>query len=113
MRNSQAVGAETETLVCDYSRYATPDGLEKVKEPFVLTFILDLENHTAYLLGNLGSAKVQALSGDKGLTFIEITAAGNVMTTTLDHAGDSVHSRHTLIMGDLVPSQYYGKCVFR
>jgi hypothetical protein len=48
----------------------------------------------------------------EGITFIEITGGGNVMTTTIDQKMVSAHSRNTVVLGgDLLPSQYYGKCV--
>ena len=33
-----------------------------------------------------------------------------VQTTTMNKKGKAVHSRHTLIAGEFVPSQYYGTC---
>lgn len=65
------------------------------------------------MVGNQGSAEVKMLISELGFTFIEITGAGNVITTTIDSAGDSVHSRNTVIGGKLVPTQYYGNCKFK
>ena len=50
---------------------------------------------------------------EKGISFIEITPAGNAMTTAIDATGASVHSRNTIIEGILTPTQYYGKCEFK
>jgi hypothetical protein len=38
---------------------------------------------------------------------------GVVQTTTVANDGKSVHSRHTIIGGEMKPSQYYGECVRR
>ncbi len=108
-----AAADQTDTLVCNYQKYATSEGVQSVKKPFVLTFIIDSKNDAAYLVGNNGSSKVQAIPGGGGITFIEITGSGNIMTTTVDSKGVSVHSRHTQIEGEVVPSQYYGVCEFR
>ena len=101
--------AETTTIICDYKKYAAEDGIHAVKDKFTLTFVVDKEKGVAYILGNQGSVKVTMLSSGTGLTFIEITTAGNVMTTTIDSQGNTVHSRNTVITGKLVPTQYYGK----
>lgn len=108
-----AAADQTETLVCNYQKYATSEGMQSVKKPFVLTFIVDSKSNAAYSVGNNGSSKVQAVPGGGGITFIEMTGSGNIMTTTVDSKGVSVHSRHTQIEGEVVPSQYYGVCEFR
>lgn len=65
------------------------------------------------MIGNQGSTKVHLLNTDDGVSFIEITGSKNVMATTLDKNGASVHSRNSVINGELVPSQYYGTCVIK
>ncbi len=109
---SSAASAETLTLVCDYKTIAdNEDGLQPVKKPFVLTFLMDRETEKAYMIGNNGSVEVELVvnAGD-GLTFIETTVSGNVMTTTIIETGESVHSRNSILLGELIPSQYYGTC---
>ena len=104
--------AETTTYVCNYSSYVNEEGLHSVEEgKFVLTFLIDLETGKAYMLGNVGSTEVRMLTSSGGLSFIEITSVGNVMTTAIDTKGKSVHSRNSVMFGDLIPTQYYGKCV--
>jgi len=105
--------AQTQTLVCDYPVYVDKAEVQRVKDKFVLTFIIDSAKNAAYILGNNGSAPVRLVTGDRGFTFIELTGSGNVMTTTIDSKRESVHSRHTLISGELVPTQYYGKCRYK
>ncbi len=105
------VSAEIKTFVCDYPTWSDEEGNHPHKDPFVLTFILDGETGKAYLKGNLGTEDVQVIPGDNGITFIEITDTGNVMTTTIDLHAHSVHSRNGVIFGELTPSQYYGTCI--
>ena len=105
---------ETETCFCNYTTYSDESGKHNVKGKFDLTFIIDKSKDIAYILGDQGSAEVKFLFSEMGgITFIEITGAGNVMTTTIDAKGNSVHSRNTVINGKIVPTQYYGKCEFK
>jgi hypothetical protein len=61
-------------------------------------------------MGNAGSSEVQIINGTHGISFLELTQTGNVMVTSITNAGDSVHSRNSIIFDKLIPSQYYGKC---
>jgi hypothetical protein len=108
-------GGETETIICcDYTSYSTEKGKHKVKDKFVLIFLVDRTENTAYIIRNQGSAEVTFIpSAFGGITFIEVTEFGNVMTTTIDAKRDSVHSRNTILDGGIVSTQYYGKCVFK
>ena len=80
---------------------------------FRLTFVVDSQAGTAYVLGNAGTEPVSVVQAEDGMTFIEVTQTGNVMSTAVNHAGRSVHSRNTIMFGDLTPSQYYGTCKFK
>lgn len=102
--------AETTTYECDYPSYSDKKGLHKVKGQFRLTFLIDPSTKKAYLIGNAGSAEVSLVQNSYGLTLVEITGSGNAMVTAITSKGESVHSRSSIILGDLVPSQYYGKC---
>ena len=53
---------------------------------------------------------VMVIPGDSGMTFLEVLATGAVQTTTISKQGNAVHSRHTILAGEFVPSQYYGSC---
>ena len=53
---------------------------------------------------------VKVIPGDNGITFLEVLVTGAVQTTTINKQGKAVHSRHTIIAGEFVPSQYYGTC---
>ena len=102
--------AETSSFLCKYSVEASPKGLAKQSSPFELRFIFDESTQKAYLMGNAGSSEVQPIRNALGLSFIEITLSGNVMVTTITNAGDSVHSRNSIVFEKLIPSQSYGKC---
>jgi hypothetical protein len=103
--------AETTTFTCDYKIYSDESGNHKAEAEFRLTFIVDSKANKAYMLGKLGSTEVELVpNGLGGLTFLEITEAGNVHVTAVDKQRNSVHSRSTLVFGDIVPSQYYGSC---
>lgn len=104
--------ADTVTFICSYTHFASPEGLEKVKD-FKLTFVVDQDAKKSYIVGNNGSSEVQPVTAVEGVTFIETTAVGNVMTTTIDSKLVSVHSRHSILLGELLPSQYYGTCEIR
>jgi hypothetical protein len=78
---------------------------------FLLTFLVDTENGKGYIVGNQGSEEIAVIPHKiGGIAFIEVTGSGNVMTTAIDTVGNSVHSRNTSIGGELIPTQYYGKC---
>ena len=100
----------TTNFTCSYTKYATKDGLKAAEADFVLRFLIDGKLNKAYLIGNAGSSEVKVVSGDRSVSFIEITGVGNVVTTTFDETGTSVHSRNSVIDGDLIASQYYGLC---
>ncbi len=109
------VYGDTETFICNYSTYSDANGNHKVTDKFVLTFIVDMTKKTAIMLGSQGTEEVTLIPSGvgEGISFIEITGAGNVMTTAIDSKGNSVHSRNTIINGEIVPTQYYGKCEFK
>ena len=58
----------------------------------------------------LGSTEVKLIPNTGGLTFVEVTGTGNVMVTVISDDGRSVHSRNGMVLGKIVPSQYYGRC---
>jgi len=107
------VYGETDTIICNYSTYSDANGNHKVTDKFVLTFIVDQTKKTAYILGSQGSAEVTLFpSAFGGISFVEVIGSGSVMTTAIDAKGNSVHSRNTILDGGIVPTQYYGKCIF-
>ena len=107
---SPQVFASAVEFQCDYEKMASPDGVEPAGK-FALQFTLDTLTNEAVIVGNNGLADVMPLDNKYGITFVEITDSGNLMTTTINMLdGESVHSRNSIIAGGLVPTQYYGKC---
>ena len=105
--------AATLTIECVYPTFSDKDGRHEVTAPFEQTFIIDAQKETAYVVGSQGSGKVDQIAGKNGLSFIEVTSDGNVMTTTIDSKGTSVHSRNTWLNGIPMSSQHYGTCIFK
>lgn len=90
---SVAAFADTTTYICDYPTYSDQEGNHKVKDKFVLTFIVDKAANKTYMLGNLGSTEIRMLESVDQIAFIDVTGTGNIMTTAIDAHMNSVHSR--------------------
>jgi hypothetical protein len=105
--------AEVTTYFCTYSHVSDQDGVNDAEDPFVLTFLMNEESGECYMLGKLGATQVIPVVKENQITFIEITETGNVMTTTIDSKLGTVHSRNTVILGEMSPSQYYGTCIIK
>ncbi|HDM8173094.1 TPA: hypothetical protein P0E27_000272 [Vibrio harveyi] len=108
---SSSAIASTSTLECIYKKYADPEGVHVTKSDFILRYLIDPDADKVYAMGNNGSNEVVKVSGSEHVSFLEVTGAGNVMVTTITNTMNTVHSRNTVgFGGDLIPSQYYGKC---
>ncbi|WP_368507910.1 hypothetical protein [Bradyrhizobium lupini] len=106
---SERVHADTLRWICKYDAMASPTGVQR--ENFKLEFALDTLTKRAVLIGNAGLSDVGFFNGDQAITFEEKLAGGAVQTTSISHTdGKSVHSRHSILNGNFVPSQYYGAC---
>lgn len=100
----------TQTYECKFTNYSDQKG--NSTENLNLTFIIDKASGKSYMVGNNGSGPVEHIDRGLGVSFVEITLLGNVMSTTIDTKMNSVHSRNTVAFsGELIPSQYYGSCV--
>jgi hypothetical protein len=97
-------------FTCDYATYSDERGLNRAEKGFQLRFMIEPRTKKSYAIGNNGSTPVKLVANADGLTFVEITDSGNVMVTAITNRGASAHSRSSMILGDLVPSQYYGTC---
>ena len=78
---------------------------------------INLEESEAIVSGVLGKGAVAILPTSAGLTFLEGTASGNIIFTTVflipqeNGSFPAVTSRHIAsLMGAPIPSQYYGIC---
>ncbi|UWQ20679.1 hypothetical protein [Jannaschia sp. W003] len=78
-----------------------------------LTFFIEASGAgDAYMQGNVGLVRVFPVAGDSGISFIEPLTAGSVQSTTILTDGAAIHSRHTQLLGEFVPSQWFGTCNF-
>jgi hypothetical protein len=93
---------------CLFSLRASPEGL--YRDNFSMEFVYDDAAGTAVMIGSQGVADVEIHLGPFGVTFSERLASGVAQTTTVAENGRSVHSRHTIIGKEMVPSQSYGQC---
>lgn len=107
---STSLCAATLTHNCKFTTVASPKEVQKLQKSFDLKFMSDTLTNKSYMVGNAGIEPVNAIANDGGISFIEFTGSGNVQVTAVTKSGDAVHSRNTIMSGDLVPSQYYGKC---
>ena len=101
----------TVTYTCRYDTYSNPKGMHDVKEEFKLAFEVDSDKQTAQIVTDKGKFNVDMLpSLSGGMTFVEVIDGSKVLTTSIDVAGKSVHSRNIILEGRISPSQYYGTC---
>jgi hypothetical protein len=101
------VNASPITFECKYVNYSDESGNHHFSEPLTTKYVWDKAKKNAYTIGNLGTEEVSVVEGKGITTFIEVTLSGNVMTTTINNKGKSVHSRHS----EGIPSQSYGTCI--
>lgn len=105
--------ADTLSFDCKFSLSASPKGLKKESSPFVLNLVTDTNAKKSYMIGSNGSSEVHAIPNNNGVSFLEITSTGNVMVTSVNNSGEAIHSRNTMMNNEIIPSQYYGKCVVK
>jgi hypothetical protein len=99
------------TITCDFYTVASPEGLEEADTGFKgLKFVFKLGDSNGVMLGNAGETPVLVTTTDDSVTFIQLTPI--VTTTTIElKTLKAVHSRNTVLAGQLMPTQYYGKAV--
>ena len=94
---------------CTYSDKASPAGIE-TDAHLHMDFVFDDVTRKGMVFGTNGS-HIDVHIGSLAISFMEKLETGAVQTTVITFAGDSTHSRYTLLSDkDLVPSQYYGQC---
>ncbi|MBC7625278.1 MAG: hypothetical protein H7232_18075 [Aeromicrobium sp.] len=107
------------TLECDFNSGVFHAGSEKTaitSDKFQLLYdAIDARAGTARLIGNLGASEVKVIERAGRLTFIEVTASGNVTLTTVYRTGaaapyPAIHSRHVGLLTEPWGSQMYGTC---
>jgi hypothetical protein len=85
--------------------------LSQGKDALSFEFVYDDLTHKAHVVGNAGLADVVPHIGTYGVTFLEFLSTGVVQSTTIEfRTGAAVHSRHTIMIDKLMPSQVLGTC---
>lgn len=110
---SALAATHTVKYLCAYSQYVDQEGSHPTD--LRLTFIMDLDKGTAYMLSKTGITQVWCSFTNLekgGQTFIEYTPSGYIRTATVVYNnGFSAHQRKALIAGEWVTTQqYYGTC---
>jgi|GEM_PF-940045 len=103
--------AEVLTWDCFFETRVDADGV--AAEQMNLIFKVDSLSHRAYMEGNNGIVEVGLHIGDDAFSFTENVASGTTQTTTITRDGEAVHSRNTVIVGEIVASQFFGRCQFK
>lgn len=102
--------AELITITCDFYTFAAPgeNGNASPTDMKNLKFVVDTEKGTGTLVGNAGAIEVAVVEGEDMITFIQVSPI--VTTTTVQLSNKkAVHSRNVILMGEFMPTQYYGK----
>lgn len=102
--------AELITITCNFYTFAAPgeSGAVSATDMKDLRFIVDTEKETGTFLGNAGAIEVLVVEGEDTMTFIQVSPI--VTTTTIQISTlKAVHSRNVVLMGEFMPTQYYGK----
>ena len=92
----------------------TPRMFSVDKASFDIRFVFD--EGGAKIVGNAGVEPVAVIragslvSTADAYQFVERTGTGVLQITAIDAGLNAVHSRHSVIGGELAPSQYYGRC---
>ena len=96
-------------FVCVFDKHVSAETSRlSSTNPLRIEFMVDGTGH-AFAVGR-NVYPVRVIPGDNGVTFLEVLVTGAVQTTTMNTEGKAVHSRHTILAGELVPSQYYSTC---
>jgi hypothetical protein len=101
------------TYTCRYPTYADDKGVHKSEDDLKLVFLVDSFNETAKMLSGGGRSDVNVdmlYSPSGGTALIEKKSGADVLTTSIDTRGRSVHSRNIIVDGQISPTQYYGRC---
>ena len=106
--------AEIVDVNCKFPDFYAPKVGSKHGSDFSLEFTVDTIQKKAYVKGNNGISEVSYNAGMGGITFLEVLESGAVQSTSvLFKEGSAVHSRHSILGGQVLsPSQYYGSCFF-
>jgi hypothetical protein len=101
------------TYTCTYQNYADDKGVHKSEDDLKLIFLVDSSKETAKMVSSDGKSDVNVdmiYSPSGGMALIEKKSGTDVLTTSIDERGRSVHSRNIIVDGQISPAQYYGRC---
>ena len=101
------------TYTCYYQNYADDKGVHNSKDNLKLVFMVDSSKETAKIVSSDDRSDVNVdmlYSPSGGMAFIEKKSGADVLTTSIDKHGRSVHSRNIVLDGQISPAQYYGRC---
>ncbi|WP_338549061.1 hypothetical protein [Roseovarius phycicola] len=73
-------------------------------------FKVDTISQKAYMQGNAGFVAVEIFVGESAFSFTEKLSSGAIQTTTVMRDGQAVHSRNTVLFGEIVAAQHFGNC---
>lgn len=100
--------AEVLTFQCVFEYRIDAEG--KTEELMPLEFKVDTFNKRSFMEGNAGIVDVGIHVGDDAVSFTERLFSGAIQTTTITNGGLAVHSRNTIIAGEFVAAQHFGRC---
>ena len=95
---------------CDFPSWSDAEGNHISKTKFAMKFAHDDLTGETSMIDKFGVASVEPVVGTDGITFLKRLLTGGVQSTTIISTGEAVHSRNTMFLGELVPTQYYGTC---
>lgn len=106
---AQEGSAEVLKWNCHFEERSTLDGVDA--ESMLLKFTVDTVSQRAFMEGNAGFVEVEIYVGDSAFSFAEKVGSGAIQTTTVTMDGLAVHSRNTVISGEIVAAQHFGRCL--
>ena len=98
------------TYKCEFRRYTDEKGIHLSEKALNLVFVYNQTDGTAEMTGSIGQVKVIPVEGDLQVSFIEKTESGNIYVATITDDLDSVYSRNSIFLGNIIASQYFGGC---
>jgi len=108
-----AAFAGVKEFACDYSSYSDLEGVHELESVYEVVFKVDEDAGKSVRLSENGNNEVNVVYFGAEITFLEVTKTGNVESTLIAKNLNSVHTRNTVMMGDISPMQYYGTCVIQ
>lgn len=98
---------------CKFETCANELGVGKLSDPyiFVIDTSTDSDVATKYTKEGRAVEVLMVSNSQGGISFLEVTKSGGIITTTIDLHGTAVYSRNVVLQGKLLPTQCYGQCI--